>query len=154
MWTFCPDKYRQSLGLLHSGRHWPAVLGTEHVLQKQLVWWPKAVTKVEQKPAEEFVASAQFSAMSTPALVAQVKWTRGLATLVPVADAQTPLASMLPHLHAPLPSAAIRLHCPGPQLRATMPSCASHRTQVSPVQYPYWLTPWQAPPTRTQPVPA
>ena len=148
------EEYRQSLGLLHSGRHWPATLGAEQVEQKQLVWWPNAVTKVEQNPAEEFVASAQFSAMSTPALVAHVKWTRGLATLVPVADAQTPLASMVPHLHAPLPSAEIRLHCPGPQLRATMPSWASHLTQVSPVQYPYWLMHWHALPVRTQPVPA
>ncbi|WP_426751716.1 hypothetical protein [Myxococcus sp. Y35] len=91
-------------------------------MQKQLVWWPNAVTNVEQKPAEELVSAAQFDAMSTPALVAHVKWTRGLATLVPVADAQTPLASTLPHRHAPLPSAAIRLHCPGPQLSATTPS--------------------------------
>ncbi|WP_434345644.1 hypothetical protein ACN6A1_27115 [Myxococcus virescens] len=140
--------------MLHRGRHWLALLsGAEQVEQKQLVWWPKAVTKVEQNPAEELVSVVQFDAMRTSALVAHVKWTRGLATLAPVADPQTPLASMLPHRHAPLPSAAIRLHCPGPQSSATTPSCASHLTQVSPVQYPYWLMPWHEPPIRTQPVP-
>ncbi|WP_121762738.1 hypothetical protein [Corallococcus sp. AB038B] len=95
---------------------------------------PYAVTKVEQKPAEEPVSTVQLLARSTPALVAQVKWTRGVAALAPEAVAHTPLASMLPQVQAPVPAESSRLHRPGPHSMVTMPSCASQRTQVSPEQ--------------------
>ncbi|RKH93969.1 hypothetical protein D7Y15_42875 [Corallococcus sp. AB030] len=120
--------------MLHSEPHWLLRPGMEQVLQKHVVWWPKDVTKVEQKPVEEPVATVQLLAMRTPSLVAHVKWTRGVAALAPEAVAQTPLASMLPQVQAPLPAESSRLHRPGPHSMVTMPSWASHRTQVSPEQ--------------------
>ncbi|RKH12793.1 hypothetical protein D7V97_07445 [Corallococcus sp. CA053C] len=131
-----PDaEYWHWPALLHSEPHWLSrPLGQEQGAQKHVVWWPKAVTNVEQKPAEEPVSTVQLLAMSTPALVAHVKWTRGVAALAPEAVAQTPLASTLPQVQAPLPAASSRLHRPGPHSMVTMPSWASHRTQVSPEQ--------------------
>ncbi|RKI08294.1 hypothetical protein D7Y15_26150 [Corallococcus sp. AB030] len=134
MWKLPDAEYWHCAGLLHSEPHWLVRPGTEHVPQKHVVWCPKDVTKVEQKPAEDPVAAVQLLAMRTPALIAQVKWTRGVAALAPEAVAQTPLASMLPQVQAPLPAASSRLHRLGPHSMVTMPSCASHRTQVSPEQ--------------------
>jgi|GEM_PF-4813171 len=126
----------------------------EQVPQKQDVTCPADVTKVEHSAVDEPVLAAQFSAMRMPRLVAQVKCVPGLAVLVPSAAAQTPLASMLPHLQAPVPWASTVLHCPAPHGSATTPAWASHRTQVSPAQCPYSLTPWHGPPMRMQASPA
>lgn len=135
VWTLPEALYRQSLGLAQRGEHWLLLPeGHEHVLQKHPVWWPKALTYVEQKPALEPVLAAQLSASRMPRLSAQMKCTFGVGTLVPSAEAQTPLASMLPHVQAPVPAESMVRHFPAPHPSATMPCCASHRTQVSPAQ--------------------
>lgn len=118
--------------------------------QKQDVTCPADVTKVEHRPALEPVLAPQFSAMRMPRLVAQTKCVLGRAVLVPSADAQTPLASMLPHRQAPVPWESTVLHCPAPHGTTTTPAWASQRTQESPAQWPYSLTPWHGPPMRTQ----